>query len=126
MYGWNQFFCSFKLLPLLSKTILFQQKKKAEGLKLNSTVYTFLSLEPNGGTGFKKSKCKWHCILPLTCIQKLYKGIDRFAKSCVATHISEDMDRLTDCVGQCTICRSIPSDFLALFAPGVRVQMLNK
>ena len=33
-----------------------------------------------------------------------------FAKSCVATHISEDMDRLTDCVGQCTICRTIPSE----------------
>ena len=38
------------------------------------------------------------------------EGLTDFAKSCVATHISEDMDRLTDCVGQCTICRSIPSE----------------
>ena len=37
-----------------------------------------------------------------SCIE----GLTDFAKSCVATHISEDMDRLTDCVGQCTICRS--------------------
>ena len=35
-----------------------------------------------------------------SCIE----GLTDFAKSCVATHISEDMDRLTDCVGQCTIC----------------------
>ena len=41
-----------------------------------------------------------------SCIE----GLTDFAKSCVATHISEDMDRLTDCVGQCTICRSIPSE----------------
>ena len=37
-------FCSFKLL--------LKDQKKAEGLKLNPTVYTFLSLEPNVGTGF--------------------------------------------------------------------------
>ena len=37
-----------------------------------------------------------------SCIE----GLTDFAKSCVAAHISEDMDRLTDCVGQCTICRS--------------------
>ena len=42
--------------------------------------------------------------------QKLYRGIDRFRKKRVATHISDVMDRLTDCVGQCTICRSILSD----------------
>ena len=42
------------------------------------------------------------------------EGLTDFAKSCVATHISEDMDRLTDCVGQCTICRSIPSDLYEL------------
>ena len=35
-----------------------------------------------------------------SCIE----GLTDFAKSCVANHISEDMDRLTDCVGQCTIC----------------------
>ena len=35
-----------------------------------------------------------------SCIE----GLTDFAKSCVATHISEDIDRLTDCVGQSTIC----------------------
>ena len=35
-----------------------------------------------------------------SCIE----GLTDFAKSCVATHISADMDRLTDCVGECTIC----------------------
>ena len=32
----------------------------------------------------------------------------------MATHISEDMDRLTDSFGQCTICISIPSDLYEL------------
>ena len=35
-----------------------------------------------------------------SCIE----GLTDLAKSCVATHISEDIDRLTDCVGQSTIC----------------------
>ena len=37
---------------LISGCCQFYVQKKAEGLKLNSTVYTFLSPEPNLGTGF--------------------------------------------------------------------------
>ena len=60
--------------------------------------------------------------------QMLYRGLIDFEKSCVATHISEDMDRWTDCVGQCTICRSIPSDLYELhnFATEVLVSRNSK
>ena len=45
---------NFVTLSAIPNNIILAEKdqKKAKGLKLNSTVYTFLSLEPNVGTGF--------------------------------------------------------------------------
>ena len=107
MCGWNQIFLLFQVTPSAIQNNIVSAKKESRGPQ--TQLYSLHSFEPGAQCGdwlLKVIKCKWLGILSLTYIQQteaVYELTD-FAKSCVATHISEDMDRLTDCVGQCTIC----------------------